>query len=85
MLQAAVRPRTREHLAAIHPMQYHLERAYHTQREQAAAQQRLVTFAERQDAETSTAASLTDAILSRLTLACIRGAHAPVVRRSQVA
>ena len=67
----------------IHPMQYDLEGAYHTQRQRAAAQQRLVASAERQDAATSIAASLTDAILSRLRSACVRDAHAPVLRRSQ--
>jgi hypothetical protein len=69
----------------IHPMQYDLERAYHAQRQRAAAQQRLVAEAERQRVDTSTSAPLADGILSRIRVAFVQRAHALALPRTQVA
>ena len=66
-------------------MQYDLERAYHNQRQQAAARQRFVAEAERLRAEGSISVSLADAIVTRVRSAVTRGAHALALPRRQVA
>jgi hypothetical protein len=85
MLQAPIRPPPKEHLVVIHPMQYDLERAYHNQRQQAAARQRFVADAERESAATSTFVPLGDAAVSRLRSAFLRASRALALPRRQVA
>jgi hypothetical protein len=69
----------------MNPMQYDLERAYHTQRQRAAAQQRFVAEAERHSADASTSARPSVAMFSRLRSLVVRGAEALALPRRQVA
>jgi hypothetical protein len=85
MLQAPVRPVPKEHLAVIHPMQYELERTYHSYCQQAAAQRREAAEAERHSAAHASFARVAESVATKLLWELGRRIRALAAQRSQVA